>query len=100
MLTHCTGPRTAAPAVLVQFQGDWKPALLKPSLSSHTQFFTRLLLHPFCMTLLSERGESNKIDANKVSQKASYKAPLTRKTRLELLWLSATSISSINLVLD
>ena len=28
MWTHCTDPSTAAPAVLVQFQGDWKPALL------------------------------------------------------------------------
>ena len=32
----------------------------------------RLLLHQFCMTLLSERGESNKTNANKVSYKASY----------------------------
>ena len=38
----------------------------------------RLILHQFCMTLLSERGESNKTNANKVS----YGAPLTRKTRL------------------
>ena len=35
------------------------------------------------MTLLSERGESNKTNANKVSYEASYEAPLTRKTRLE-----------------
>ena len=40
---------------------------------------TILLLHPFCKTLLSERGESNKTNANKVL----YKAPLTRKTRLK-----------------
>ena len=33
------------------------------------------------MTLLSERGESNKTNANKVSYEASYEAPLTRKTR-------------------
>ena len=35
------------------------------------------------MTLLSERGESNKTNANKVSYEALYEAPLTRKTRLE-----------------
>ena len=35
------------------------------------------------MTLLSERGESNKSNANKVSYEASYKASLTRKTRLK-----------------
>ena len=34
------------------------------------------------MTLLSERGESNKTNANKVLYRASYEAPLTRKTRL------------------
>ena len=34
------------------------------------------------MTLLSKRGESTKTNANKVSYKASYEAPLTRKTRL------------------
>ena len=34
------------------------------------------------MTLPSERVESNKTNANKVSYKASYKAPLTRKTTL------------------
>ena len=34
------------------------------------------------MTLLSERGESNKTNANKVLYGASYEAPLTRKTRL------------------
>ena len=43
----------------------------------------RLLLHQFCMTLLSERGESNKTNANKILLKASYKAPLTRKIRLQ-----------------
>ena len=32
--------------------------------------------------LLSERGESYKTNANKVSYEASYKAPLTRKTSL------------------
>ena len=42
----------------------------------------RHLLHQFCMTLPSERVESNKTNANKVSYKASYKAPLTRKTTL------------------
>ena len=35
------------------------------------------------MTLLSERGESYKTNANKVSYKALYEVPLTRKTRLE-----------------
>ena len=37
------------------------------------------------MNLLSERGESNKTNANKVSYEASYEAPLsplTIKTRL------------------
>ena len=43
----------------------------------------RLLLHQFCMTLLSERGESNKSNANKVLYEASYEAPLTTKTRLK-----------------
>ena len=42
------------------------------------------------MTLLSERGESNKSNANKVSYEALYQAQLTRKTRLEsevsLIW--------------
>ena len=33
--------------------------------------------------LLSERGESYKTNANKVSYEALYEAPLTRKTRLE-----------------
>ena len=42
-----------------------------------------LLLHQFCMTLLSERGESIKTNANKVSYKALYEALLTRKTRLK-----------------
>ena len=42
-----------------------------------TKLRRRLLLHQFCMTLLSERGESNKTNENKVS----YEAPLTRKTR-------------------
>ena len=37
------------------------------------------------MTLLSERGESNKTNANKVSYEASYEAPLTRKTRLKCM---------------
>ena len=45
---------------------------------------TRLRFHQFCLTLLSERGESNKTNANKVSYKALYEAPLTRKTRLKL----------------
>ena len=49
----------------------------------HTKLGTRLLLHQFCMTLLSERGESNKTNANEVSYEASYEAPLTRKTRIE-----------------
>ena len=44
---------------------------------------TRLLLHQFCMTLLSERGESNKTYAKEVSYEASYEAPLTRKSRLK-----------------
>ena len=35
------------------------------------------------MTLLSERGESNKTDAKEVSYEASYEAPLSRKTRLK-----------------
>ena len=35
------------------------------------------------MTLLSERGESNKSNANKVLYEASYEAPLTTKTRLK-----------------
>ena len=35
------------------------------------------------MTLLSRRGESNKTNANKASYEASYKTPLTRKTRLK-----------------
>ena len=44
---------------------------------------TRLLLHQFCMALLSERGESNKTDAKEVSYEALHEAPLTRKTRLK-----------------
>ena len=36
------------------------------------------------MTLLSERGKSNKTNAKEVSYEASYEAPLTRKTRLYL----------------
>ena len=44
---------------------------------------TRLLLHQFCLTLLSERGESNKTNAKKVSYKGSYEASLTTKTRLK-----------------
>ena len=48
----------------------WHSLNLKPSLSSQWSlvwsFCTRLLLHQFCMTLLSERGESNKTNANKV----------------------------------
>ena len=42
----------------------------------------KLLLHQFCLTLLSKRGESNKTNAKEVSYEASYEAPLTRKTRL------------------
>ena len=42
----------------------------------------RLRLHQFCLTLLSERDESYKTNANEVSYEASYEAPLTRKTRL------------------
>ena len=34
------------------------------------------------MTLLSEKGESNKTYAKKISYEALYEAPLTRKTRL------------------
>ena len=36
------------------------------------------------MTMLSERGESNKTDAKEVLYEASYEAPLTRKTRLNM----------------
>ena len=49
---------------------------------------TKLILHQFCMTLLSESGESNKTNANKVSYEASYEAPLTRKTSLSEFALS------------
>jgi hypothetical protein len=55
-----------------------------------------LLLHQFCMNLLSKRGESKQKDGNKVSYKALYEAPLTRKTRLELAfvsWMRSTEIS-------
>ena len=45
---------------------------------------TRLLLHQFCLTLLSESGESSKTNANDVSYKALYEASLTRKTKLKL----------------
>ena len=47
-----------------------------------TKLCTRLRLHQFCLTLLSERGDSYKTDANKIWYEALYKAPLTRKTRL------------------
>ena len=47
-----------------------------------TKLRTRLLLHQFCMTLLLEKDESNKTNANKVLYEASYKAPLTRKIRI------------------
>ena len=49
---------------------------VKPSLSSQWSLVQKLrmrfLLHQFCMTLLSERGESNKTNANKVSSEAWY----------------------------
>ena len=48
-----------------------------------TKLHKRLLLHQFCLTLLSEGGESNKNNANEVSYEASYEALLTRKTRLK-----------------
>ena len=47
------------------------------------KLYMTLLLHQFCMTLLSERGESNKTNAKKVSNEVLYEAPLARKTRLE-----------------
>ena len=48
-----------------------------------TRLCTRLILHQFRLTLLSEKGVSNKTSANKVSYEALYEAPLTRKTRLQ-----------------
>ena len=42
----------------------------------------RLHLHRFCLTLLSERGESYKNNANEASYESSYDAPLTRKIGL------------------
>ena len=48
-----------------------------------TKLRKRLILHQFCLTLLSDLGESNKTNANEVSYEASYEAPLSRKTRLE-----------------
>ena len=53
---------------------------LSKSVEPRMKLRMRLLLHQFCLTLLSERGESNKTNANKVS----YEAPLTRKTRLKI----------------
>ena len=55
----------------------------------------RLLLHQFCMTLFSERGESNKTDANKVLYKASYEAPLIRKIRLHSNLIPASLLASL-----
>ena len=43
----------------------------------------------FGLILLSERGESYKTNANEVSYEASFKAPLTRKTRLEQFNISS-----------
>ena len=42
-----------------------------------------LYFHQFCLTLLSEKGESYITNANKVLYKALYKTPLTRKIRLK-----------------
>ena len=56
----------------------------------------RLLLHQFCLTLLSELSESNKTNANEVSYKASYKALLTRKTRLKVISLKISIHSRTN----
>ena len=39
------------------------------------------------MTLLSERVESYKTNANKVSYEASYKVPLTKRTKLKMMKL-------------
>ena len=51
--------------------------------SPSSKLHTRLLLHQFCMNLLSERGELNKTNANRVSCEALYEASLNRKTRLK-----------------
>ena len=40
--------------------------------SPSSKLHTRLLLHQLCMTSLSERGESIKTNANKVSYEALY----------------------------
>ena len=46
---------------------------------------TRLCLHQFSLTHLSLRAKSYKTDTKEVSNEASYKAPLTRKTKLRLV---------------
>ena len=46
---------------------------------------TKLLLHQFYLTVLSEWSESNKTNANEVLHEASYEAPLSRKTRLKIV---------------
>ena len=48
------------------------------------------------MTLLSERGKSNKTNANKVLYEASYEAPLTRKTRLKFTATASDTAKSIS----
>ena len=53
------------------------------SVEPRTKLPMWLHFHQFCLTLLSERGESYKTNANKVSYEASYEDPLTRKTRLQ-----------------
>ena len=57
-------------------------------METRTKLRTRIRFHQFYLTLLSEKGESYKTNANEVSYEASYKAPLTRKTRLEMFKVS------------
>ena len=54
------------------------------SVEPRTKLCTRLRLHQFCLTHLTQRVESNKTDAKEVSYEASYETPLARKTRLNI----------------